>query len=126
MRIANVAGRATLLGPGGAGLDGGKASNGAFSSDPQALYERWEEFRDWAAGREDGADTWIGPAELAPPTPRPRQVSRLGGRTRPVQPGTSTAAVLHAAGRSRRTDDQLAHGRLTEPGAHGWRTPLTT
>jgi 2,4-diketo-3-deoxy-L-fuconate hydrolase len=78
MRIANVAGRAVLLGAGGAGLDVGKASNGAFPADPQALYRRWDEFRDWAAGREGDADTEIDPAEVGAPTPLPRQVFAIG------------------------------------------------
>jgi len=78
MRIANVAGRVTLLGPGGAGLDVEKASSGAFPADPQALFEQWDEFREWAESRQDDADTEIDPAKLCAPTPFPRQVFAIG------------------------------------------------
>jgi len=47
MRIINVAGRLGLL-TGGGYLDVETASNGAFDPDPQAVYDRWDSFRDWA------------------------------------------------------------------------------
>jgi len=78
VRIANVAGRSTLLGPEGAGLDIEKASDGAFPADPQALYERWDAFRDWAVDHQADADTDIDPVELGAPTPLPRQVFAIG------------------------------------------------
>ncbi len=78
MRIANVAGRSTLLDPSGAGLDVGKASDGRFASEPQALFEQWDEFRDWAATQEGRADVAVDPGDLNAPTPRPRQVFAIG------------------------------------------------
>ena len=49
MRIVNVGRRLVLLDASGAGLDVEKASDGRFSSDPQAIFTRWDEFREWAA-----------------------------------------------------------------------------
>lgn len=76
MRVANVAGRATLLDSAGIGLDIGKASDGRFPADPQALFEHWDELTAWAAGRT--GDTEVDPARLEAPTPVPRQVFAIG------------------------------------------------
>ena len=83
MRIANVAGRATLItaGDGTAdltGLDVEKASDGRFPADPQALFEQWDELHEWAAAHEGRGDLAIRVAELGPPTPAPRQVFGIG------------------------------------------------
>lgn len=78
MRIANLAGRAILLSPEGVGLDIEKASDGAFPADPQALYQQWDRLRDWAEGREGGAEIAIDPAELGPVAPAPAQVFAIG------------------------------------------------
>ena len=51
MRIVNVAQRLVLVDASGAGLDVEKASDGRFASDPQAIFTRWDEFREWAAAR---------------------------------------------------------------------------
>ncbi|GAA3309856.1 hypothetical protein GCM10020295_75520 [Streptomyces cinereospinus] len=48
VRIANLSGRLALIVDGRA-VDVERASDGSFSSDPQAVYERWEVFRAWAA-----------------------------------------------------------------------------
>ena len=74
MRIANLAGRAVLLVGNGA-VDIHKASQGLFSPDPQALYDRWEEVRAWRteAEPEPYQDT-----DLGPPVPAPRQVFAIG------------------------------------------------
>jgi len=72
MRIANVAGRLSLVDVGGM-LDVEKASDGRFSSDPSAVYARWDEFREWA----DSApppDRPLDAAPLGPPSAAPRQV----------------------------------------------------
>jgi 2-keto-4-pentenoate hydratase/2-oxohepta-3-ene-1,7-dioic acid hydratase in catechol pathway len=49
MRIANLSGRLVLVVDGGA-VDVEQASEGRFGSSPQAIYDRWAEFRQWAAG----------------------------------------------------------------------------
>jgi 2-keto-4-pentenoate hydratase/2-oxohepta-3-ene-1,7-dioic acid hydratase in catechol pathway len=76
MRIANVRGRLTLLGREG-GVDVERASGGRFEADPQAVFERWSAFRDWAAGVAD-AGTPVVDADLGPPVPRPAQVFGIG------------------------------------------------
>jgi 2-keto-4-pentenoate hydratase/2-oxohepta-3-ene-1,7-dioic acid hydratase in catechol pathway len=78
VRIANLAGRATLLGLDGTGLDVEKASDGAFPADPQALYGHWDRLREWAVGQENRAEIAIDPAELGPPVPAPSQVFAIG------------------------------------------------
>ena len=76
MRIANLSNRLVLLQDGGA-IDVEEASDHEFSSDPQAVYERWADFCAWA-GETDAAPTDFDPAELAAPVPRPRQVFAIG------------------------------------------------
>ena len=82
MRIANVAGRATLVVPSQdgslTGLDVAKASDGRFPSDPSAVFEHWDELREWGAGRADSADTAVDVADLGAPSPAPRQVFAIG------------------------------------------------
>lgn len=82
MRIANVAGRATLVtdnrAGGYAGLDIAKASDGRFPADPQALFENWDEVRDWGEANAGRADLSVTPADLGAPTPAPRQVFAIG------------------------------------------------
>jgi len=75
MRIANLNGRLAIFVESGA-VDVHTASRGRFASDPQAIYERWDDFREWAATA-DGASAFD-EADLAAPVPRPRQVFALG------------------------------------------------
>ncbi|WP_030738227.1 fumarylacetoacetate hydrolase family protein [Streptomyces sp. NRRL S-31] len=77
MRIANLAGRLVLITPDGA-VDVHKASDGRFSSDPQAVYDRWEEFRAWAGGTDHGGAVPFDPADLGAPAPAPRQLLAVG------------------------------------------------
>ncbi|MFI6108117.1 fumarylacetoacetate hydrolase family protein [Streptomyces sp. NPDC051310] len=75
MRTANVNGRLVLVLDDGA-VDVERASDGQFSSDPQAVFERWPEFRAWAAtavaaGHERVA---FDERDTGAPVPRPRQV----------------------------------------------------
>jgi 2,4-didehydro-3-deoxy-L-rhamnonate hydrolase len=78
MRLANIAGRATLVDSAGLGLDIAKASDGRFVSDPQALFENWDALRDWAATRDGAGDIPVDPLALGAPTPAPRQVLAIG------------------------------------------------
>lgn len=77
MRIANLSGRLVLLVDGKA-VDVEQASDGNFSADPQAIFERWEAFRAWAdaADLPEGVD--FGHAELGSPAPEPRQTLAIG------------------------------------------------
>jgi 2-keto-4-pentenoate hydratase/2-oxohepta-3-ene-1,7-dioic acid hydratase in catechol pathway len=78
MRIYSVAGRAAL-GLAGGVVDIEDASRGAFSSDPQALYDRWDELCSWAAEL-DGAPVTLlpGDEQIWCPVPRPRQIFAIG------------------------------------------------
>jgi len=70
VRIGNLSGRLVLVTDHGA-IDVEEFSAGRFGADPQAVYERWREFREWAAtaGTDDAAP--FRPDELGPPAPRP-------------------------------------------------------
>jgi 2-keto-4-pentenoate hydratase/2-oxohepta-3-ene-1,7-dioic acid hydratase in catechol pathway len=83
MRIANLDGRLVLLVPDGAApagraVDVETASGGRFPADPQRIYQRWVEFRDWAARLDTSAGESYDPARLGAPAPAPRQVFAIG------------------------------------------------
>jgi 2,4-diketo-3-deoxy-L-fuconate hydrolase len=79
MRIANLAGRLVLITKDGTGaLDVEQASQGTFSADPQAVYDRWAEFTAWAAGASLAAAAPFAAADLGAPAPAPRQVLAIG------------------------------------------------
>ena len=80
MRLANVAGRSTLItsDDGTHGLDIEKSSDGRFPSDPQAVFELWDEIHEWGEANSDRGDVAITAADLGAPTPSPRQVFAIG------------------------------------------------
>jgi 2-keto-4-pentenoate hydratase/2-oxohepta-3-ene-1,7-dioic acid hydratase in catechol pathway len=83
MRIANVSGRLTLLADDSRGIDVAEASDGRFDADPQAIYDRWDEFTEWAATAgtataSTGATAEFDRAALGSPAPAPRQVLAIG------------------------------------------------
>ncbi|CAM5644943.1 2-hydroxyhepta-2,4-diene-1,7-dioate isomerase [Streptomyces avidinii] len=77
MRIANLAGRLALV-VDGLAVDVEQASGGLFAADPQAVYERWEDFRDWAAQAELPRGIAFDAARLDAPAPAPRQIVAAG------------------------------------------------
>jgi len=77
MRLANLSGRLVIV-SGGKAIDVESRSDGAFSSDPQAVYERWDEFRAWAQGIELEGGSEFDTHDLGAPTPAPRQVFAIG------------------------------------------------
>ncbi|MFD4948838.1 MULTISPECIES: fumarylacetoacetate hydrolase family protein [unclassified Streptomyces] len=77
MRIANLAGRLVVIAHGRA-ADVHTASGALFSSDPQAVYSRWDEFRAWAARADLGGGVPFDPADLGAPAPAPRQLFAIG------------------------------------------------
>ncbi|MFH8802118.1 fumarylacetoacetate hydrolase family protein [Streptomyces sp. NPDC017936] len=77
MRIANLSGRLALIVDGRA-VDVEKASGGRFAADPQAVYERWEEFRAWAAVADLSVGSGFEPTDLGSPAPAPRQTLAIG------------------------------------------------
>lgn len=101
MRIANLAGRLMVVDDTTA-IDVEKASDGRFSSDVQATYDRWNEFTSWArqAPLDSLADCALSVEQLGAPAPAPRQVFAIGlnyrghatetGASLPEQPLTFT------------------------------------
>ncbi|WP_103348872.1 fumarylacetoacetate hydrolase family protein [Amycolatopsis sp. CA-128772] len=77
MRIVNEAGRACLVVDGGL-VDVESATGGTLPADPQALYDRWDDLRAWAAGYAEGPTRPYRAELLGPPAPRPRQVFAIG------------------------------------------------
>lgn len=81
MKIANLDGRAVLVTDAGA-RDIAAASGGRFGPDPQALFDDWAAFAEWASS--EGADAAAAASvafdvtALGAPVPRPRQVFAIG------------------------------------------------
>ena len=77
VRIANLSGRLVLI-EGDRALDVETASGGDFSSDPQAVYARWDDFVNWAKGQDTSAGESYAVVNLGPAVPRPPQVFAIG------------------------------------------------
>lgn len=77
MRIANLAGRLTLLTQTGA-VDVEKASEGRFGSDPTAVYGQWDDFTAWAAAADLPAGTAYDDTDLQTVVPEPAQIFAIG------------------------------------------------
>lgn len=82
MRIGSIGGRAWFVTADGKGADIAEASGGRFSSDPQALYDVWGDFRDWCAGLRTDHLVAVDPATFELPVPRPRQIFAIGANYR--------------------------------------------
>ncbi|MDQ0767050.1 fumarylacetoacetate hydrolase family protein [Streptomyces canus] len=77
MRIANLSGRLVLVVDDRA-VDVHEASGHRFPPDPQAIYDRWTDFRAWAADAELGPGRPFDPVDLGAPAPAPRQLLAIG------------------------------------------------
>lgn len=77
MRIINLAGRLALS-VGDEAADVETVSSGRFSSDVQAVYDRWAEFAAWAASYQGGGSIPVDQPQVGPPAPRPPQVFAIG------------------------------------------------
>ncbi|MCD2198269.1 fumarylacetoacetate hydrolase family protein [Actinomycetospora endophytica] len=77
MRIANLRDRLVLVVDDRA-LDVESASGGLFSSDPQAIYPRWQEFGEWAASADISRAQDFDLADLRAPVPAPAQIFGIG------------------------------------------------
>lgn len=77
MRIANLQGRLVLR-TGDAAIDVERASDGRFTSDPQAIYEVWQDFTAWAASADSSLAARFDPSDLGAPVPSPKQVFAIG------------------------------------------------
>lgn len=78
MRIANLNGRLVVVTAEDRAADVARASDGRFGPEPQAVYERWAEFRAWAADAELRGGEPLEPADLGAPAPAPRQLLAAG------------------------------------------------
>ncbi|MEV3991066.1 fumarylacetoacetate hydrolase family protein [Streptomyces sp. NPDC049837] len=109
MRTANLDGRLVLVDDDGA-VDVHDASGGLFPSDPQAVFDRWAEFLDWARspGTAGHARVPFEERRLGAPVPRPRQVFAVAlnysdhvaesGFDTPAQPSVFTKYPTSLAG----------------------------
>jgi 2,4-diketo-3-deoxy-L-fuconate hydrolase len=77
MRIGNLADRLTVFTPTGA-VDVEKASDGEFGCDPQAIYQRWDDFTRWAAVADLSGTVAYEADDLGAPVPTPAQVFAIG------------------------------------------------
>lgn len=77
MRIGTYANRLTLLTDGGV-VDVERTSDGRFGSDPQAIYDDWQSFVEWAPTVPADAAAMSDEVIIGAPAPRPRQVFAIG------------------------------------------------
>ncbi len=77
MRVLNLDGRLSLAVGAGA-VDVETASGGTFPADVMSVYERWDEFLQWARGFSGTPDRSLDDAVVGPPVPRPSQVFAIG------------------------------------------------
>lgn len=107
-RIINDSGRLKLVLKDGV-LDVARASNGRFSSDPQAIYADWDAFLEWAASSTHAADEPLkSGAPILTPVPAPRQIIGVGlnyhshvrhsGLQTPTEPGVFAKFFTSLAG----------------------------
>jgi 2,4-diketo-3-deoxy-L-fuconate hydrolase len=107
MRIANLAGRLVMVNQEQA-LDVERASAGRFGSDPQSVYDRWDDFVAWARTAEWSSAGPYDDAALGAPVPRPGQVFAIGlnyaeharesGLAAPTEPAVFTKFVSSITG----------------------------
>lgn len=97
MRFASSAGR-LVVAQGDQWFDVETASSGAFLADPQAVYDRWDDFVAWAAdalGSLDKGAVSLDGAGFDAPVPRPRQVMAIGLNYREHAAESNFAAPEH-------------------------------
>lgn len=78
MRLANVAGRATLVTSADAGVDIHRASAYRFGPRIQDIYDDWEQFVRWVKASPTFTPENFGRQELGAPSPEPRQIFAIG------------------------------------------------
>jgi 2-keto-4-pentenoate hydratase/2-oxohepta-3-ene-1,7-dioic acid hydratase in catechol pathway len=107
VHIANLAGRLTIVVDERA-VDVAQASDSRFGPEVQDVYERFDEFREWAASAALPAGRDFDHAELGAPAPQPRQLFAIGlnyrehakesGLTAPPSPAVFTKFVTSITG----------------------------
>lgn len=77
MRLINLDGRLHLVDDDRVS-DVEQASNGAFSADPQQIYNRWDEFTTWVQTQPKPLSSLPPKAQVGAPVPSPRQIFAVG------------------------------------------------
>ncbi|MTD54321.1 fumarylacetoacetate hydrolase family protein [Amycolatopsis pithecellobii] len=77
MKLLNAGGRLWAEYEGGF-FDVAESSGGRFDPDPQAIFDRWAEFRDWVSRNRPAGTGSPATSHLGSPVPRPRQVFAVG------------------------------------------------
>jgi 2,4-didehydro-3-deoxy-L-rhamnonate hydrolase len=77
MRVARVSGQLSLLVGNGA-VDVHAASDGRFPADPDAVFDQWDELREWAAARGNHGAEPYSRDQLGAPVLNPKQVFAIG------------------------------------------------
>ncbi|MGW4334750.1 fumarylacetoacetate hydrolase family protein [Rhodococcus koreensis] len=77
MRLANVSGRLAIV-TDDVAVDVENASGRQFSADPQAVFDRWDEFTDWAQTVTVTEGAPVITSTLQAPVPRPGQIFAVG------------------------------------------------
>jgi 2,4-didehydro-3-deoxy-L-rhamnonate hydrolase len=77
MRLLSSGGRLKIVSAAGL-VDVEEVSGGQFSHDPQAVYQCWKPFCEWARGLGDSSGVVTNLRELDAPVPRPAQVFAIG------------------------------------------------
>lgn len=107
-RILNDSGRLKLILQDGI-LDVARASDGRFSSDPQAIYAQWDEFLEWAnSGNRSAEESVPQGSRVGSPVSAPRQIIGVGlnyhshvrhsGLQTPTEPGVFAKFFTSLAG----------------------------
>ena len=78
MRFINFAGRMTLVGADGRGIDVQRASDGRLPAAPAEALDRWPQVQEWAAGHDGAGDIELVDALIGPPSAAPRQILGVG------------------------------------------------
>ncbi len=78
MRVANVAGRLSIIVDSNRAVDVESASGGKFAADVQAVYACWTDFVDWAHNTALPEGSVFTGTELGAPVPQPPQIFGIG------------------------------------------------
>jgi 2-keto-4-pentenoate hydratase/2-oxohepta-3-ene-1,7-dioic acid hydratase in catechol pathway len=78
VRIANLAGRLSLIVDDESAVDVAAASGGRFGPDVQTVYDEFDAFRDWAVTATLPVGQPFQLEHLGPPAPQPRQLFAIG------------------------------------------------
>jgi 2-keto-4-pentenoate hydratase/2-oxohepta-3-ene-1,7-dioic acid hydratase in catechol pathway len=112
VRLLNINNRLHVEAADGAAADVEKVSSGLFSADPQAIFQRWDEFVEWHTSHAEEISAQAHRRDdrgvIGPPAPRPPQVFAVGlnydqhaaesGFPRPQQPVIFTKFVSSITG----------------------------